>query len=423
MTKKWLVWGILAVLSVILMGGMVAGQEDDQDDAAIYGEIATETENGGVEHAEMKTAEFRAKKDGYDDDVFEGFEEMEKKRQQEKIHKEKVDTKEQRKELMKKREEIGRKKQAELRAKYGYKPEIIAVSVIGTYVVLVFVGKSSNDSIATKFLGKYMDFFRGQFALVGDKNCGKFSRESLNTYSLPLSGREDVFGARVYLDLMRRQDFFMNTVGKFLGWRDTVHIDFLLSRSDCFCACIGRNGEKKSLSNRTDIDQLCHDVELKNLPEHFFARADADEAANYLATNALMNAIENDPEIFHSLHVTDQRSIFSTHSHVMRLSLRIPRNGDVDRLKPFIDQIPELISIATGIQLSVTTRAQCLKARAVARANSSDKKPETKEERKQREDAERKKKRLEAMTPEQRERYDKIQKRRENKMHFQVIKK
>jgi len=143
--------------------------------------------------------------------------------------------------------------------KMHYNPvlEISLASVAFFYVLIVFSGMGLNTKKASTYALSALPVLEEQYAHVGN-DSGPLERESLSSFYLYAHGRRNVFGLRILLDLVHRQDILTLLTGPLFGrTRDVAVSEFVLESAAPFTIFIGKRGEYgRASADRPELKDL-----------------------------------------------------------------------------------------------------------------------------------------------------------------------
>lgn len=139
--------------------------------------------------------------------------------------------------------------------------EVVMMGFVLIFLVTCFSGKSSNDSLATKWYISNKAFFVENYAHIGTDTQYNIEspllKESYNNFKFYASGRENINSTLISLDLVKRQDLVSLASSLIFPMeRDRVIYEISINSSDIphvFCIC--RKKEIKFMKKTyNDID-------------------------------------------------------------------------------------------------------------------------------------------------------------------------
>jgi hypothetical protein len=139
--------------------------------------------------------------------------------------------------------------------------EIIMIGFVVLFLITCFTGKSTNDSLATKWFNNNKSFFIENYAHIGTESQYNIDspmlKESYNNFKFYASGRENINFTLISIDLAKRQDLVSLATSLVLPMeRDRVIYELSINSSDIphvFCIC--RKKEIKYMKKTyNDID-------------------------------------------------------------------------------------------------------------------------------------------------------------------------
>eukprot|EP00727_Mastigamoeba_balamuthi_P000628 m51a1_g10562 putative coiled-coil domain containing protein (407) ;mRNA; f:11266-12761 len=205
-----------------------------------------------------------------------------------------------------------------------YTSEIVYGSLIVFYVIYFCVGLVSNNRTRTAWVKAVTPFLQEQFAYVDSGT----ERESFSSFYLTASGRVNVKGARFFLDLVKRQDFTNHLFSMFGSTADQVTLDMILDDMSPFVLAVCRRGQEKKLREAfSDLKRFA--TETRTVHEHA-AITDCPSLVAQVLCDDVSRLLRDNADLFVSLHVTDQPSIF-TSRNVLRLVMRVPPAAEMHR--------------------------------------------------------------------------------------------
>nr|CAG4650271.1 EOG090X08PA [Sida crystallina] len=209
---------------------------------------------------------------------------------------------------------------AHLRSNWeSYLLELAILAGLTIYFINFFIGRAKNQKIADTWYTTFKGILQDNFSLVGDDGKLENSqpgliKESENVYLLWCSGRTCCEGVMFELRLVKRQDLVSMVIGLFRPQSDQVHVKAFLNPDDMdsFVMCLANKKLASKLAkDMSDLSVFCPErksTEKYSLPSNFVLMSEIGEAASALLDVRVCALISKIPEVFESMHVSDQYS-------------------------------------------------------------------------------------------------------------------
>lgn len=212
--------------------------------------------------------------------------------------------------------------------------EFGALGWISLAIVVYFLGKRTNETIAQKWLERMFELLYENFALVGDD--GNFAaepkaphimRQSNNQLTLFCSGRRHCKSALFVFNLRARQDLSASIINMFTGAPDELEVLFELENKDIgspfTLAIVPTRTHKRYQKDHSDLSHIkSKGPGFKGLSDTFTVLTDSDTAASSLVNAQLVEALQQHKDAFVALHITDANPFPEARSKLV-MSIRI----------------------------------------------------------------------------------------------------
>jgi PAT complex subunit CCDC47 len=260
-------------------------------------------------------------------------------------------------------------------------------------------------------------------------------KHSQNEFVVTATGRQHCYGVQAKLTLRKRHDLVSLAMGLVRTTADTLTIEVPMRRMAPLVFVVARSTAvlKAMQSKFNDIALYPQAVPGGNnlLPGGFVVRSDApDRARQWMTSSAFTKMMRKHAELIESIHFTDSNPLSATHKQILRFVFRLPSIANVAEFDAVASQFMEAaLHFVDAVAAAKLTNAEVDKLQRIrARADKELRrtKQEENQERLERianEKRERELKKREAMTPEQRAKYDKRMERKQAKKQQNKYKK
>jgi len=335
---------------------------------------------------------------------------------------------------IKKQQELKQEmKEKELLKPRDWRMEMLFISFISLYLVWFVIGVIINTRKAHRWLNNMHGFLDEQFAQIGDpvRHIDDLERESFHQFYLQTTGRINVIGARFLLDMKHRQDLLTSVTGLFLGKRDVLTLDVMLQSQIPVVFAMMKNSEKKSMTDENKdlasssvtavpVSRL-NSVKVTVLTDNpAVVDALVDDREEH---GQLLSVIENNADLFVSMHVTDRSNVYQTSKNVLRVVIRMP-NTDADQAR-MVELLRSAMAFADNVATLKMSKSAQARASSVRQAEKKEKERRAMEEKREAAEKakeEKREKEYKNMTPEQRAKADeKARKRQEKKQKVRIV--
>ncbi|XP_061389328.1 PAT complex subunit CCDC47 [Musca vetustissima] len=256
-----------------------------------------------------------------------------------------------------------------------YWMEMLMLAGLMVYFTNFFAGKAKNAKLAHLWLNTHKGLLDDNFVLVGDdgkvenENPG-LMKESESLYTLWCSGRTCCEGMLVELKMIKRQDLVSLVAGLMRPQQDQVHIKVDLTRGvmDPFVFCVGtKKTITKAFKEYADLSKYCTLVSKPetryNVPAGFSVLSEIPEATSAILENRIITALSRYQQYIDYIHISDQYSgpvqVEDANNlkqpetkPVLMAGFNLPKNGDMEAVKPLLILIFYLMERLKGYRLS-----------------------------------------------------------------------
>ena len=304
----------------------------------------------------------------------------------------------------------------------GWTVEIIAVSLLVTYIVNLVYGRYVNDQLAETVFSSLVPLLSSQFAVVGayeQQGLSAFAaqlrplsshadvllyKESASCYQLYCSGRRNCGGMLITLECVKRHDLLSRVLSFFslAQERDQLTVDLSLESMQPFIlALVKRKYETRMKKNVADLKMF---TEIKKpqsipLPPSLSLMTDSVEASEVILSERVRSTMTRHEASVILLHISDQAipSHLSASKRIMHFKCYLPPLPAVNELMTLmcglVDAVSSVRLTGLALQKAVERRrlAEEIEAKKAEDGKKAEAKTETPEERAEREDKKKRK--------------------------------
>jgi len=304
--------------------------------------------------------------------------------------------------------------------------ELCYITFITLYVVNYFIGKRTNEKIATTWGTQFQALFSG-FTKFGENTRFIITKESASTFSVTCSGgRPRCIGAVFTLELNKRHDLSSFVYSIFTPHKDTLTIDVAMHTNQPFCFALGKKKEEKQLiKNYKEVTEF--GVPVKAIParlSNFTVYTDSPEVVEDIFTKDIVDALTANEQYFSSIGYTDVNTLYLTHKTILRIVYRLPSASDMKKISELMRAVFPLIDAFAGVQLTKTTlsKNENLRKRKQTQEKTEHEKQQESAQKKKLDRLQAEKAAYEKMTPEQQRKYDDKEEKRKIKAKQSKVK-
>eukprot|EP01106_Pelomyxa_sp_JSP_P008005 TRINITY_DN229_c0_g1_i3.p1 TRINITY_DN229_c0_g1~~TRINITY_DN229_c0_g1_i3.p1 ORF type:complete len:269 (-),score=69.19 TRINITY_DN229_c0_g1_i3:102-908(-) len=249
------------------------------------------------------------------------------------------------------------------------------------------------------------------------------ARESFASWCVNAWGRHSCVTCKITLDLKRRQDLFSWVIELFWSYKDTMTIDMLLEGPQPpLVFGITSVRDEKAFRELSDIKEYAK-VWKSGVSGPIVFYTEHSEAAELLMSTENRQLLGRVSPLMQQLHISDQPCVIPPHKHAMRMVVKLPRGrasggsavAAVQLALNIADTLAHLKLSSTALAKSANARERF--AQEEARRTKSERLEAAQQQRE-----EKRQKELEAMTPEERERFKEKERKKQEKPPKQRVK-
>ena len=234
--------------------------------------------------------------------------------------------------------------------------EIIMLILVVVFIINCFIGKSSNENMAEKWIKNNKDFFSANYAHIGintgEEKDSVMMKESYNNYKFYASGRVHLNSTLVSLDFKKRQDLFTGITSVFFPERDRIVYEIALSTSNIpmvFCIC-KKKDTKYLRQTYSDLDHLTKIYEpsylnISKTSKTLMLMSEDDQQTDKIFNEKrIYNAYVSLEKNIDMIYFTDQ-STFSKDKQVLFCSFVVDSMEKGNEINSFVHAILDKISV------------------------------------------------------------------------------
>ena len=235
--------------------------------------------------------------------------------------------------------------------------EIMMIGILIIFFLTCFIGKSSNLSIANKWLKSNQKFFEDNYAHLGGereynpKNGNLLIKDSYSTYKFFASGRIFLNWMLVNIDLKKRQDLLSMLTSIFLfGEKDKVIYEANLSLVNevpaVFMICKKKDA-KTNKKNYDEIDLFTEIMTPAKMSPNLVLMSECEELTDRFFTDkTFVEYYEKVEPYIEMLFFTDRRG-FGKEKNALVASF------DITRIKGNVEQVMNDMTVFTHIVIDL----------------------------------------------------------------------
>ncbi|XP_072343035.1 LOW QUALITY PROTEIN: PAT complex subunit CCDC47 [Scyliorhinus torazame] len=203
-----------------------------------------------------------------------------------------------------------------------YYMEILMVTGLLAYIMNYIIGKNKNSRLATAWFNSHKELLETNFSLVGDDginkepiSTGKLTQENEHIYNLWCSGRVCCEGMLIQLKFLKRQDL-LNVLARMMRpASDQVQIKVTMNEEDMdtYVFAIGsRKAMVRMQKEMQDLSEFCSDKPKSGikfgLPDSLSILSEMGEVTEGILDNRMVHFLSNHADKIESVHFSDQFS-------------------------------------------------------------------------------------------------------------------
>lgn len=306
-------------------------------------------------------------------------------------------------------------------ATQNYYLEIAYIFFIVLFIFNYFIGKRSNEQIATALTSAISKPLRNNFSKVGEgKNVGVV-KESQYKYILKAAGRIHTIGLQATLELRKRHDLFGLLMEIFWPQEDILTIDVLMEDNsmDTFVFAIMRKKEEKKYRKvAEDLNSFTGaGITVNGLSNTFCVSAECEELISYFLTSEVVASINKFEPFLKRIHFTDQELVSSTHKKSLQFVFKVPtKESEMEGIVVFTRMVFYFIDLVSRVKLSKQGKQKAINHRSKAAEKNSKMSHEQRQEAAQQrkiEKMQKEKEKIAAMSPETAAKFEEKLKKKE----------
>uniref|UniRef100_A0A4W3IB75 PAT complex subunit CCDC47 n=1 Tax=Callorhinchus milii TaxID=7868 RepID=A0A4W3IB75_CALMI len=203
-----------------------------------------------------------------------------------------------------------------------YYMEILMVTGLLAYIMNYIIGKNKNNRLAAAWFSSHKQLLESNFALVGDDgmnkepiSTGKLNQENEHIYNLWCSGRLCCEGMLIQLKFLKRQDL-LNVLARMMRpASDQVQIKVTMNEEDMdtYVFAIGsRKAMGRMQKEMQDLSEFCSDKPKSGskfgIPDSLAILSEMGEVTEGILDNRMVHFLSSHDDKIESIHFSDQFS-------------------------------------------------------------------------------------------------------------------
>uniref|UniRef100_A0A7S4ID72 Coiled-coil domain-containing protein 47 n=1 Tax=Vannella robusta TaxID=1487602 RepID=A0A7S4ID72_9EUKA len=299
--------------------------------------------------------------------------------------------------------------------------EIGYASIIVLYLLNLVYGKYRNSQIVQAWMKQSIDLYKANFYYVGHGEK-LIRQESSSTYTLTTVGRVHCSGSFTEIQLRKRHDLLSLVLNLLSPSKDTMTLTVPLNSNEMapfVFALVSAGAKKNFVKEHKDLENTTQ-KSVSGLPT-MSCFTDAPELVSTILCSDILSVIQEYSHLIEWIHVTDIHPEY-IHSNILQLCLKLPT--DVSQLEQLTKLAFFLIDFLPSVQLSKNSLVHIQKIRKQLQRKLEKESNLARQEVLQAKKEEAKKELLQKMTPEELEKYkDRQEKKRMRKLSKKQSKK
>lgn len=238
--------------------------------------------------------------------------------------------------------------------------EFVGIAVVAVYVVVFFIGRSTNQNIASKWLAEFQPLLETQFAEVGlgtDTEAEMLIKESHNSFQMYCTGRRACSAAVFTVSLRKRQDLFSLVLSMFFPERDSLFVEVAVGEEvdPCVLAVMRKRDTKSLIAEYSDLKDFPAAVPASSapVPRSMNVVADAAELVPLLLHTPVAKTLEKYEALVRLVQLTDQNTlplagVKEVPPRMLRCEFLLPPNHDMAELRTLVEMSLHLLDRAAS---------------------------------------------------------------------------
>lgn len=208
--------------------------------------------------------------------------------------------------------------------------ELVMMGFLGFYILACMVGKSQNDSLATRWFIANREYFIKNYAHIGTgsnyDSDSSVLKESYNNFKYYASGRKNLNWSLVSLDLVKRQDL-VSLITSFFVSNEKDRIIFEVSINSPSIPHVFSICRKKDIKymKKTyyDIDFMTNLYTQELVSKSLVFMTEDDEITDKLFSDRYLRSLYDKVEPFIDIIYFTDRKTFTKESHMLFCSFNV----------------------------------------------------------------------------------------------------
>lgn len=208
--------------------------------------------------------------------------------------------------------------------------ELVMMGFLGFYILACMIGKSQNDSLATRWFIANREYFIKNYAHIGTGNNydsdSSVLKESYNNFKYYASGRKNLNWTLASLDLIKRQDL-VSLITSFFVSNEKDRIIFEISINSPSIPHVFSICRKKDIKymKKTyyDIDFMTNLYTQELVSKSLVFMTEDDEVSDKLFSDRYLRSLYDKVEPFIDIIYFTDRKTFTKESHMLFCSFNV----------------------------------------------------------------------------------------------------